>query len=59
MYGVQVTWKFRKLLHVFELDDTHFETGKELYSRFLHVNKNERLETLVQQYFPEYVETLD
>ncbi len=54
MYGEQVTWTFRKLLHVFELDDTPFETGKELYARFLHVKKNETVDTIVQTYYPEY-----
>ncbi|HHK5534366.1 TPA: DUF4288 domain-containing protein [Bacillus mobilis] len=54
MYGEQVTWKLRKVLHVFELDDTPFETGKELYARFLHVKKNETVDTVVQKYYPEY-----
>ena len=54
MYDEQITWKFRKVLHVFELDDTPFETGKELYARFLHVKKNETVDTVVQKYYPEY-----
>ncbi|MED2793843.1 DUF4288 domain-containing protein [Bacillus wiedmannii] len=54
MYGEQVTWTFRKVLHVFELDDTPFETGKELYARFLHVKKNETIDTIVKAYYPEY-----
>ncbi|GAB6428172.1 MULTISPECIES: DUF4288 domain-containing protein [Bacillus] len=54
VYGEQVTWKFRKVLHVFELDDTSFETGKELYARFLHVKKNETVDTVVKTYYPEY-----
>ncbi|HFK1450981.1 MULTISPECIES: DUF4288 domain-containing protein [Bacillus cereus group] len=54
MYGEQVTWTFRKLLHVFELDETPFETGKELYARFLHVKKNETVNTVVKAYYPEY-----
>ena len=54
MYGEQVTWTFRKLLHVFELDIAPFETGKELYARFLHVKKNETVDTIVQTYYPEY-----
>ncbi|EEM87411.1 MULTISPECIES: DUF4288 domain-containing protein [Bacillus] len=54
MYDEQITWKFRKVLHVFELDDTSFETGKELYARFLHVKKNETVDTIVQTYYPEY-----
>ena len=54
MYDVQVTWKFPKVLHVFELDKTPFETGKELYARFLHVKKNENVDTVVKQYYPEY-----
>lgn len=54
MYGEQITWTFRKLLHVFELDDTPFETGKELYARFLHVKKNETVDTVVQKYYPAY-----
>ncbi|PDZ17622.1 S-ribosylhomocysteinase [Bacillus sp. AFS094611] len=54
VYGEQVTWTFRKVLHVFELDDTPFETGKELYGRFLHVKKNETVDTVVQKYYPEY-----
>ncbi|CAH2466810.1 MULTISPECIES: DUF4288 domain-containing protein [Bacillus cereus group] len=54
MYDVQVTWKFRKVLHVFELNDTSFETGTELYARFLHVKKNETVDTVVKQYYPEY-----
>lgn len=54
MYDVQVTWKFRKVLHVFELNDTSFETGTELYARFLHVKKNETVYTVVKQYYPEY-----
>lgn len=53
-YGEQVTWTFRKVLHVFELDDTPFETGKELYARFLHVKKNETVHTIVKAYYPEY-----
>ena len=48
MYDEQVTWTFRKVLHVFELDDTPFETGKELYARFLHVKKNKAVDTVVQ-----------
>ncbi|EOQ08911.1 hypothetical protein KQ3_04019 [Bacillus cereus B5-2] len=54
MYGEQVTWTFRKILHVFELDDTPFETGKELYARFLHVKKNKTVDTVVKAYYPEY-----
>lgn len=54
VYGEQVTWTFRKVLHVFELDDTPFETGKELYARFLHVKKNETVDTVAQKYYPEY-----
>ncbi|EJQ99302.1 MULTISPECIES: DUF4288 domain-containing protein [Bacillus] len=54
MYDVQVTWQFRKVLHVFELNDTSFETGTELYARFLHVKKNETVDTVVKQYYPEY-----
>ncbi|MDL2417093.1 DUF4288 domain-containing protein [Bacillus tropicus] len=54
MYDEQITWTFRKLLHVFELDDTPFETGKELYARFLQVKKNETVDTVVQKYYPEY-----
>ncbi|WP_242229209.1 DUF4288 domain-containing protein [Bacillus cereus group sp. BfR-BA-01329] len=54
MYGEQVTWTFRKLLHVFELDETPFETGKELYARFLQVKKNETVDTVVQKYYPAY-----
>uniref|UniRef100_UPI0034D48C65 DUF4288 domain-containing protein n=2 Tax=Bacillus TaxID=1386 RepID=UPI0034D48C65 len=54
MYDEQVTWTFRKVLHVFELDDTPFETGKELYARFLHVKKNETVDTVVKTYYPEY-----
>ena len=53
MYDEQVTWKFRKVLHVFELDDTPFETGKELYARFLHVKKNNTADTVVRKYYPE------
>ncbi|MHC2833062.1 uncharacterized protein DUF4288 [Bacillus sp. F9_6S_D1_P_5] len=53
MYDEQVTWKFRKVLHVFELDDTPFETGKELYARFLHVKKNETVDSVVKAYYPE------
>lgn len=53
MYDEQVTWTFRKVLHVFELDDTPFETGKELYARFLHVKKNKAVDTVVQKYYPE------
>lgn len=54
MYIEQITWTFRKLLHVFELDDTPFETGKELYARFLQVKKNETMDTVVQKYYPAY-----
>ncbi|KXY22931.1 DUF4288 domain-containing protein [Bacillus sp. FSL K6-0067] len=54
MYDEQITWTFRKLLHVFELDDTPFETGKELYARFLQVKKNETVDTVLQKYYPEY-----
>ncbi|PEC19706.1 DUF4288 domain-containing protein [Bacillus cereus] len=54
VYEEQVTWKFRKVLHVFELDDTPFETGKELYARFLHVKKNETVDTVVKKYYREY-----
>lgn len=54
VYEEQVTWKFRKVLHVFELDDKPFETGKELYARFLHVKKNETVDTVVKKYYPEY-----
>ncbi|MED0947582.1 DUF4288 domain-containing protein [Bacillus mobilis] len=54
MYDEQVKWTFRKVLHVFELDDTPFETGKELYARFLHVKKNETVDTVVPKYYPEY-----
>ena len=54
MYDEQITWKFRKVLHVFELDDTPFETGKELYARFLHVKKNETVDSIVKAYYPEY-----
>jgi len=54
MYGEQVTWTFRKVLHVFELDDTPFETGKELYARFLHVKKTESVDTVVKHHYPEY-----
>ncbi|WP_342715989.1 DUF4288 domain-containing protein [Bacillus paramycoides] len=54
MYDEQITWKFRKVLHVFELDDTPFETGKELYARFLHVKKNETVDSVVKAYYPEY-----
>ncbi|WP_144612906.1 DUF4288 domain-containing protein [Bacillus cereus] len=54
VYGEQVTWKFRTVLHVFELDDTPFETGKELYARFLHVKKNETVDTVVKTYYPDY-----
>ncbi|WP_439874296.1 DUF4288 domain-containing protein [Bacillus mycoides] len=54
MYGERVTWKFRKVLHVFELNDTSFETGTELYARFLHVKKNETIDTVVKAYYPEY-----
>ncbi len=55
MYDEKVTWKFQKVLHVFELDETPFETGKELYARFLHVKKNENVDTVVgKQYYPEY-----
>lgn len=54
VYGEQVTWKFRKVLHVFELNDTSFETGTELYARFLHVKKNETVDTIVKTYYPEY-----
>ncbi|HHT7188063.1 TPA: DUF4288 domain-containing protein [Bacillus cereus] len=54
MYGKQITWTFRKLLHVFELDDTSFETGTELYARFLHVKKNETVDTIIKTYYPEY-----
>lgn len=32
------------VLLVFELDDTPFETGKELCARFLHVKKNETVD---------------
>lgn len=54
MYDEQVTSTFQKVLHVFELDDTPFETGKELYARFLHVKKNETINTVVKTYYPEY-----
>ncbi|MGX5495952.1 DUF4288 domain-containing protein [Bacillus toyonensis] len=54
VYDQQVTWKFQKVLHVFELDETPFETGKELYARFLHVKKNETVDTVVKKYYPEY-----
>ena len=54
MYGEQITWTFRKVLHVCELDNAPFETGKELYARFLHVKKNETVDTIVQTYYPEY-----
>ncbi|MCC2391087.1 DUF4288 domain-containing protein [Bacillus pacificus] len=54
MYGEQITWTFRKVLHVFELDNTPFETGKELYARFLQVKKNETVDTVLQKYYPEY-----
>ncbi len=54
MYGEQITWTFRKLLHVFELDDTPFETGKELYARFLQVKKNETVDTVLQKYYLAY-----
>ncbi|CAM3970473.1 DUF4288 domain-containing protein [Bacillus luti] len=54
VYEEKVTWKFRKVLHVFELNDTSFETGTELYARFLHVKKNETVDTVVKQYYPEY-----
>lgn len=54
MYGEQITWTFRKLLHVFELDDTPFETGKELYARFLQVKKNETVDTVLQKDYPAY-----
>ncbi|OUB87700.1 S-ribosylhomocysteinase [Bacillus thuringiensis serovar medellin] len=54
IYGEQITWKFRKVLHVFELDDTPFETGKELYARFLHIKKDEKVNAVVQKYYPEY-----
>ncbi|CAM3951152.1 DUF4288 domain-containing protein [Bacillus wiedmannii] len=54
MYDEQVTCTFRKVLHVFELDDTPFETGKELYARFLHVKKTEKVNTVVKAYYPEY-----
>ncbi|PIE95083.1 S-ribosylhomocysteinase [Bacillus fungorum] len=53
MYDEQITWTFRKVLHVFELDDTPFETGKELYARFLHVKKDETVNAVVQKYYPE------
>ena len=39
MYDEQITWTFRKVLHVFELDDTPFETGKELYAKFYTLRK--------------------
>ena len=55
MYGEQVTWTFRKVLHVFELDDTPFETGKELYARFLHVKKTESVDTVVKHHYPELI----
>lgn len=54
MYDEKVTWKFQKVLHVFELDETPFETGKELYARFLHVKKNENVDIVVKKYYPEY-----
>ncbi|CUB10079.1 hypothetical protein BN2127_JRS1_01864 [Bacillus cereus] len=47
MYDEQVTWTLRKLLHMFELDNAPFETGKELYARFLHIKKNETVDTIV------------
>ncbi|CAM4002092.1 hypothetical protein [Bacillus paramycoides] len=42
------------MLHVFELNETPFETGKELYARFLHVKKHEHVDTVGEQYYPEY-----
>ncbi|MBU5220862.1 DUF4288 domain-containing protein [Bacillus albus] len=54
VYGEQVTWKFRKVIHVFELNDTSFETGTELYARFLHVKKNETVDSVLKAYYPEY-----
>ncbi|MGE7886276.1 DUF4288 domain-containing protein [Bacillus cereus] len=54
MHNEQITWTFRKVLHVFELNDTSFETGTELYARFLHVKKNETVDTVIEKYYPEY-----
>lgn len=56
MYGVLVTWKLRGVLHVFELDDVNFEIGKELYSRFLHVDKSLDFKTVIKNYYPECLE---
>ncbi|PFJ19548.1 hypothetical protein COD67_18285 [Bacillus cereus] len=58
MYGEQVTWTFRKVLHVFELDDTPFKTEKELYARFLHVKKHKTVDTVVKKYDPAYEKKL-
>lgn len=43
-----------KTIACVELDETPFETGKELYARFLHVKKNETVNTVVKAYYPEY-----
>ena len=47
------TWTFRKVLHVFELDNAPFETGKN-YTQDFYVKKNETVDTIIQTYYPEY-----
>lgn len=55
-YGELVTWKFVDSIDCFSLIDENFNTGVELYSRFLRVPKNINTKEVIQHYYPETIE---
>lgn len=54
-YDEMVEWKFRESIDCFNLFDEKFQSGTELYSRYLRVPKGTSNEKFISHYYPETV----
>ncbi|MGG1663112.1 DUF4288 domain-containing protein [Brevibacillus sp. NRS-1366] len=52
-YGEIVKHQFVRSLHVFELNDDDVTNGTEIYSRFIHVSKENTSVDVIKRYYPE------
>jgi len=57
VYGQVVKFQFVESLDAFLLcEEDELQSGTEVYSRFLHIAKEESLENVLSKYYPEVIE---
>jgi len=52
-YDQEVTWKFIKIIDVFELIDEKIDSGTEVFSRFIVVPRNTELREVLNRFYQE------